>query len=156
MLYYSNLCTLLVIMAKLAHPTTRFHSHCIDGVITLLLFSGCIGIQQYFALTGSLSDLFISLIPASYYLLSDALPNGQSLGKRWMNIQVVHYQTLQPCQAWQSLLRKGVIPIFGLLDTVFIFLKEHRRAGDYLAHTIVITQSDGRLPSHQAFNQSPE
>lgn len=72
----------------LAHPGKRFQGQFIDGLVAYFL-----GFVSYYAL-----DNFIGREPAVYsgiavgviyFLLSDALPNGQSIGKRLLNIQVV-------------------------------------------------------------------
>lgn len=126
-------------MHTLAHPGKRFQGQFIDGCITLLLFGLCITIQQMTSINGQLMDGVIVVVPCGYFLLADALPNGQSIGKRCLDIQVVSQTTFQPCNIWQSFLRNGISPIFGILDAVLIFTKERKRAGDYLAKTIVIT-----------------
>lgn len=125
-------------MPSLAHPGKRFQGQCIDGVICLLLFGACISIQQYFHLNGRIIDSIIVIIPSTYFLFADALGNGQSIAKRWLHIRVIHQHTYQPCNLWQSFLRNGISPIFGILDAMLIFTKEHKRVGDYLAKTIVI------------------
>lgn len=72
-----------------------------------------------------------------YYLLSDGLPRGQSLGKRLLKIAVVNEDTGEPCTYWKSFLR-NVTQSLGVLDWIWIFGSRQRRAGDLLAHTKVI------------------
>lgn len=72
-----------------------------------------------------------------YFLLCDALPNGQSVGKILLNIQVVGKKTLTPCSVTQSFFRNITFPL-GILDWIFIFFGEHRRLGDFIASTIVV------------------
>jgi uncharacterized RDD family membrane protein YckC len=129
-------------MLTLAHPGKRFQGQFIDGLITLLLLAVCIAIQQFFGLEGHMMDAFIIMIPAVYFLFADALPNGQSLAKRLLNIRVVHSTTLQPCTLWQSFIRNFFTPILGVLDAVFIFTADRKRVGDYLALTIVVIAHD--------------
>jgi uncharacterized RDD family membrane protein YckC len=126
------------IVLTLAHPGKRFQGQFIDGLITLFLLGVCITIQQFLGLEGDITDVFIIMIPAAYFLFADALPNGQSLAKRLLHIKVVHTTTLQPCTLWQSFLRNFFTPILGILDAVFIFTKDRKRVGDYLALTTVV------------------
>ena len=130
----------------LAHPGKRFQGQFIDGVITYFL-----GYVSFFAL-----GLFVAKEPAgyfgiaigiSYFLFSDSLPNGQSIGKRLLNIQVVSKETMRPCSILQSFLRNVTFPL-GIFDWAFIFFGSHRRLGDFIASTIVVkTMGGGRLPN---------
>jgi uncharacterized RDD family membrane protein YckC len=121
---------------KLAHPGKRFQGQFIDGLVSYLL-----GIIVFYV-----SDFFISREPAVYFgfavgflyfLLSDALPNGQSIGKRLLNIRVIHKETKLSCSLFQSFLRNVTFPL-GILDWVLIFFGSHRRLGDFIASTIVV------------------
>lgn len=121
---------------QLAHPGKRFQGQFIDGLVSYLL-----GVMTFY-----ISDHFIGREPAVYvgfsmgflyYLLSDALPNGQSVGKRLLNIRVIHKETKRPCSVFQSFLRNVTIPL-GVLDWVLIFFGSHRRLGDFIASTIVV------------------
>ena len=72
----------------------------------------------------------------AYLLLADALPNGQSLGKRLLSIAVVDRKTREGCCISQSFTRNaGVLMI---IDWVWIFLESRTRLGDMFAKTIVI------------------
>lgn len=123
-------------LVQLAHPGKRFQGQFIDGLISYLL--GIIALY--------LSDSFISRESAVYFgfavgflyfLLSDALPNGQSIGKRLLNIRVIHKETMRPCSLFQSFLRNVTFPL-GIFDWVLIFFGSHRRLGDFIASTIVV------------------
>jgi uncharacterized RDD family membrane protein YckC len=133
-------------MPTLAHPGKRFQGQFIDGLISLLLFGACISIQLAFAFNGRVMDSIIVIIPCAYFLFADALGNGQSIAKRWLKIRVIHQTTHQPCNLWQSLLRNGISPIFGVLDAMLIFTQERKRVGDYLAKTVVI--NDEPITTH--------
>lgn len=73
-----------------------------------------------------------------YYLFADGLPGGQSLGKRWLGMQVVSEATGQPCSFGQSFVRNLLLAILGPIDWIFIFGDRHQRLGDKAAGTIVI------------------
>jgi uncharacterized RDD family membrane protein YckC len=74
----------------------------------------------------------------SHYPFADALPGGQSLGKRALGTAVVDARTGLPCGPWQSFVRNLLLGILGPLDWVFIFGSRHQRLGDLAARTIVI------------------
>jgi uncharacterized RDD family membrane protein YckC len=121
---------------NLAHPGKRFQGQFIDGLVAYVL-----AIVLFWLL-----DMFIGREPAfysgvaigvTYFLLSDSLPNGQSVGKKLLNIQVVDKETMKPCSFFQSFLRNVTFPL-GLFDWVPIFFGAHRRLGDFIASTIVV------------------
>ncbi len=121
---------------SLAHPGKRFQGQFIDGVVAYFL-----GFLAFYLLHNTLGvDAAFILgiaIAMFYFLFSDALPNGQSIGKRCLNIQVVDEETSQPCSLLQSFLRNVTFSL-GILDWVFIFFGSHRRLGDFIASTIVV------------------
>lgn len=75
----------------------------------------------------------------AYLLFSDALANGQSLGKRLLKIKVVDFKTGKPCSVLQSFLRNVTI-FLGLFDLIFLISRYRRRFGDFLASTLVIKE----------------
>ena len=123
-------------LSKLAHPGKRFQAQFIDGLIAYAL-----GICAFYLFDSFLSREFsfyaglaIALV---YFLFSDALPNGQSLGKKLLKIQVLDDDGIGVCSLAQSFFRNITFPL-GVIDWVFIFFKSHRRLGDFVAGTIVI------------------
>lgn len=121
---------------ELAHPGKRFQGQFIDGLVAYLL-----GFVLFYLL-----DMFIGrelavysglAVGVTYFLLSDALPNGQSVGKKILNMRVVNKKTKESCSLFQSFLRNVTFPL-GLFDWMFIFFGSHRRLGDFIASTIVI------------------
>jgi uncharacterized RDD family membrane protein YckC len=73
-----------------------------------------------------------------YYLFADALPGGQSYGKRLLGMVVVDAKTGAPCRVWQSVVRNLTLAFLGPLDWLFIFGARHQRLGDMAAGTIVV------------------
>ncbi|WP_256575666.1 MULTISPECIES: RDD family protein [unclassified Pseudomonas] len=73
-----------------------------------------------------------------YFLFCDALPNGQSLGKRVCRTAVVGYPYPTNCTLFQSFLRNVPKLLFSVLDGLFALFGLRRRLGDMLAKTIVI------------------
>lgn len=121
---------------NLAHPGKRFQGQFIDGLLTYLL-----GFLTFYLLHSVIGKetavIFGVVVSVIYFLFSDALPNGQSIGKRLINIQVISKETKKPCSLLQSFLRNMTFPL-GIIDWVFIFFGSHRRLGDFIASTIVV------------------
>ena len=80
-------------------------------------------------------------LPALYYLFSDALPKGQSLGKKMLGMSVVHKESGAYCSLLQSFVRNFLAPVSGFIDAVLIFGEERQRLGDLMAKTIVVKAS---------------
>ena len=73
-----------------------------------------------------------------YYLIIDGLPNGQSIGKRVIKIQVINETTGAPCTVGVSILRNFVTTLIPLIDLIFVFGKSRQRLGDKIAKTRVV------------------
>lgn len=77
-----------------------------------------------------------------YFLFSDALPNGQSIGKKICKIAVVNYKTRRPSGMFESFVRNLILLLAGYIDLFFIFSEGRRRLGDRAAGTIVVWAKD--------------
>lgn len=124
---------------RLATPGVRYQGQIVDLLVTALVFAVSAYLVKKTTLTGATADILIALPPSIYYLLSDALPKGQSLGKKLIGIAVVSKNTGKPCTLLQSFARNILTPILGALDAVLILLKRRQRLGDLMANTIVIS-----------------
>ena len=121
---------------QLAHPGKRFQGEFIDDLAACLLGITAFFLSDFF--TGREYAVYLGFaIALLYLLLKDALPNGQSIGKRLLNIRVIHKETMHPCTVFQSFLR-NVTLVSGPFDWAFIFFGSHRRVGDFIASTIVV------------------
>ena len=118
--------------SDLASPSIRLVAYVIDHFIAICLLVGCVMVSESLALLG----FFCYVI---YYLFSDALPGGKSIGKRLLGIRVVGVEGLAACTPMQSFKRNiiMVIPLIGFLDMFSIFGRHNRRWGDQWAGTIV-------------------
>jgi uncharacterized RDD family membrane protein YckC len=117
----------------LAKIGQRFTAQFIDGLIAFAL-----GGATYYLL--KLFDLpleYAFVVWFAYLMFCDGLPGGQSLGKRFCKISVVHLQSEKPCTYLQSFGR-NITLIFGVFDAMFIAGKSKRRLGDYVGRTKVI------------------
>lgn len=123
---------------NLASPGRRWLAQIIDSVISFVF---AVLAYQLFALFAPLQEsasLLGVALGAGYYLLSDALPKGQSIGKRLLKMAVVSDVSYIDCTLLQSVLRNITTPVLGIFDWVFIFFGSRKRLGDMLASTIVI------------------
>ena len=75
--------------SELAHPGKRYQGQFLDGLVAILLFFLSMYVARPMGFEGKVADVLIVGIPFAYFTLSDALPNGQSLGKLPLGICVV-------------------------------------------------------------------
>jgi len=71
------------------------------------------------------------------FLLADALPDGQSPGKRLFGLAVVVSSDGRPCTPARSVFR-NLFVVLGLLDWAFMLGRTRRRLGDHAAGTRVV------------------
>lgn len=121
---------------QLASTFHRFVAKMIDLTLLLVLQISIIGLF-------GIETLATQLLLAMLFLISDGF-NGQSLGKRLCNIQVVNFKSTQPIGIIRSIIRNSVfIMNILLIPTVvntILMVSYHRRMGDFLAGTCVINK----------------
>ena len=122
----------------LATVGIRYVGQCIDGIIAIILFLICMYLIQLFKLDGEWVEYLSIIISVSYFLLSDALPRGQSIGKRILKIAAIDKDSGKPCDLVQSLVRNILTPIIGIIDCFFMLFGRKQRLGDMMANTVVI------------------
>lgn len=117
----------------LASLGSRLGAQLIDNLIAILLLVIFISI-------GNIEILSLAGIAAflGYILLSDALPNGQSIGKMALKIAVVDKKTNKSCTIWKSLFRNITLVFLGIIDWILIFGTNRQRLGDMIAGTVVV------------------
>jgi uncharacterized RDD family membrane protein YckC len=112
---------------KKAEPVNRLLAYLIDAVIATI-------------------GMILCILPGlAYFLLKDTLYDGRSVGKKMMGLQVINSQTLTPCKMMESVIRNVtlMIPIFGLIDAVMVFVDpDNLRFGDKWATTMVIERKE--------------
>jgi uncharacterized RDD family membrane protein YckC len=125
-----------------APRTNRLLGQILDGVITAIpLFVAAFSTMVNDTL-GGLAVVTAILTSIGYYFLADALPGGQSIGKKVLHMSVVDERTGRACTPWQSFVRNLLLALLGPLDWVFIFGSRYQRLGDKVAGTIVLTTTD--------------
>jgi len=125
----------------LASISRRFIAKVIDCVIAVLIFFIVKVIADALSayitgITPSARIVSAGLIAFVYVLFADALPNGQSIGKRLLSIAAVDRKTFLGCTVSQSVIRNASAMF--IIDGVWIFLESRTRLGDMRAKTIVI------------------
>jgi len=122
------------LLASLASPPQRFSAQFIDSIVTLLIFIPAVLVWPAVEALGVAGFI----LAAAYLLLADGLPNGQSIGKRVLNITVIDQRTRKPCTYFQSFVRNFLLALLGIVDWIFILGRKHQRLGDMAASTIVV------------------
>jgi uncharacterized RDD family membrane protein YckC len=123
---------------NLAGLGRRWGGQIIDSLITIFLF-GLVGRSAEFVGLPSNVVGFLALgVAAAYYLFSDSMPNGQSVGKKLLGMSVIDERSYLSCNVYQSFMRNITTPFLNVFDWVFIFFGSRKRLGDMLASTIVI------------------
>jgi uncharacterized RDD family membrane protein YckC len=123
----------------LATRGSRFVAVLLDGLVLfpLLIPGGAFGT------TGIVITVVATLAFAAYqiYLLSTT---GQTLGKRWMKIRIVNLDGSNPGFTGAVLTRMivnsliGIVPLYSLVDVLFIFSQDQRCIHDKIAGTRVV------------------
>ena len=139
----------------------RFLAYLLDGFITLLFFiPSLILILDYFIelyTYGSISmyvynsskiifGFLLLFLPFSYSLIKDGLGNGQSYGKRALNLMVINVNSNNPCSKSNSAGRNimfsiiSCVPYIGyFIEIIMVFANpEGRKISDLVAGTQVI------------------
>ena len=120
-----------------ASRASRLFGQFLDAIVAF----GPVVVLAMFDTFGSVIRLLVmlaGLLAIAYYLFADALPGGQSLGKRWLGMAVLDAESGAPCRPWQSFVRNVLLYILGPIDWVFIFGARHQRLGDKAAGTVVV------------------
>lgn len=137
----------------------RFLASLLDGLIVLglaipsiiLIVLGALELDKHYSneeeayIYIGLGVLFF-VLPLIYGFIKDGLGNGQSYGKRAMNLMVVNLDNNTPCNTGKSAVRYlvmfllGFIPyVGGLIEPIIVLAdKDGRRLGDRAANTQVI------------------
>ena len=122
----------------LASPSNRLMGQLIDGSVGAVPFIAG-GILSAISESAGRVLLLLGIAwSVFYYLFADGFPGGQSLGKRWLGMQVISEATGEPCSFGQSFVRNLLLALLGPIDWIFIFGEKHQRLGDKAAGTIVI------------------
>ncbi len=120
----------------LASIGSRAVAQMIDAILALVLLIFPV------IIFGKPADFGLSigvLLYIAYLLFQDALPDGQSIGKRIMKIRVINRFTGRSCGLAASAIRNGLLIFLGFIDLLFLGSKLRQRLRDMLADTVVIT-----------------
>lgn len=137
---------LILPFMPLASRATRLLAQFLDSLFGLIAFIPAGIFMLVDETAGGLALVAAVLFYIGYLLFADALPGGQSMGKRMLGMAVVDHRTYQPCTGGQSFVRNLLLCILGFFDWIFILGGTKRRLGDIVAGTIVISTT----PVYQA------
>jgi uncharacterized RDD family membrane protein YckC len=126
---------------NLAGLGRRWGGQIIDSFCTLFLYYAVGRTAELVGLPSDVAAILALIAGVGYYLFSDALPNGQSLGKKLLGMSVIDERSYLNCNLYQSFMRNITTPFLNVLDWIFIFFGSRKRLGDMLASTIVIRSS---------------
>lgn len=110
----------------------------IDSFISMFVMLPVVELAQFVGFSSDVAKILAFGCGAAYYLFSDAMPNGQSVGKKLLGTAVIDERSYLACNLYQSLVRNITMPFLSILDWIFIFFGSRKRFGDMLAYTIVV------------------
>ncbi|MFW9080120.1 RDD family protein [Pseudomonas sp. P2757] len=123
---------------NLAGLGRRWGGQIIDSIVTFALFFIVARVLEFVGVPASQAGLVGFCVGVAYYLFSDAMPNGQSIGKKLLGMAVIDERSYMDCNLYQSFMRNITTPFLNFFDWIFIFFGSRKRLGDMLASTIVI------------------
>jgi uncharacterized RDD family membrane protein YckC len=123
-------------LGNLASTGRRYLAQLVDQIIAVTLIVIGVKLIPTFEISGILGLIMY----VGYILINDAMPNGQSVGKKFLSIKVVNKTTGKNCNLKEAFIRNitTVIPFLAVIDAVMIFGVKKQRMGDKIANTIVI------------------
>lgn len=134
----------------LASRASRLLGQTIDAVVGFIPLITLVFIASFasddFEVVVGVFGLSALLFCLAYVFFADALPGGQSIGKRMLGMAVVDEHTGHPCSARQSFVRNLLLAILGFLDWIFIFGHQRQRLGDMAAGTLVVKVGTAGAP----------
>ncbi|MFB3303355.1 RDD family protein [Pseudomonas sp. AMR01] len=123
---------------NLAGLGRRLGGQWIDSLITFFLLYVVGRAAEFVGVSPNAVAILAFGSAAAYYLFSDAMPNGQSIGKKLLGMSVIDERSYLSCNLYQSFMRNVTTPILSIVDWIFIFFGSRKRLGDMLASTIVV------------------
>lgn len=138
----------------LASRGARLAASLIDGLAAMVILLPALATVFFVEKSGDVPAAVILLAAVSgiaflgfaVYQISMVVRQGQTLGKKAMNIRIVNYSDGQIPSAGRLILMRylvnsflgRIIPLYALLDVLLIFGAERRCIHDYLAGTKVV------------------
>jgi uncharacterized RDD family membrane protein YckC len=119
----------------LASLGDRFIAQILDGIVAFVILIIPIAVFGGSSDFGGMAALVAYIL---YLLLQDALPNGQSIGKRFTKIAVINKTSKKPCSIFRSINRNAFLVFLGFIDILFLGTRYRQRLGDMVADTIVV------------------
>jgi uncharacterized RDD family membrane protein YckC len=129
-----------ITLGKLASTGSRYVAQIIDQIIGLCLAFFVAFIWGKTGIKGDFGAAIVFTTYAAYIFFNDAMPNGQSIGKKLLSIKVINKNSGENCSVSESFFRNitTLIPVLAIIDAVMIFGRKKQRMGDKMANTLVI------------------
>lgn len=121
-----------------ASPGRRYLGQLLDFIVTWGIFLASLSLLNALEVARDPADIISVVGAAMYWIFSDALPRGKSLGKLILGMSVIDKDSGEYCSLWQAFIRNILTPLIGVIDAIFILSKKRQRIGDLAANTIVI------------------
>ncbi len=127
-------------------------------VVVLSGFTSSEFYQEYEGWIIGTTLILIFVITYGYFIIFELTMNGKTLGKKLFHIRTIRNNG-QPITAKHSIIRnlfKTIIDIYGIGIVLMFFTKQHKRIGDFLASTVVITEEQKEIPIFLELNNDRE
>lgn len=140
----------------------RFVALVVDSIVAFTPLIAAAGLMVGIFANGAGGGLALGILLAVasaawmfyYRLTKDGRPNGQSIGKSFVDLMVVDLETNRPCTRGKSALRELVmlglnaLPLGFAVEPLFALIDDNgRRVGDRAANTQVIDTADYQPPA---------
>jgi uncharacterized RDD family membrane protein YckC len=133
--------------AALASRGSRFGAALLDGLLFLVAYIPFLAIKGDDGLPTGMGMAIGGLLflGVAIYQIVGAVTRGQTLGKRLLGIKVVKLDN-SPVDFVSIIIMRGfvgqgllgIIPLYGLIDPLFIFREDHRCIHDLVGNTKVV------------------
>lgn len=104
--------------------------------------------KEYYGWILGIGIVSFALISYGYYIAMELSMNGQTLGKKLLKLRVIRNNG-QSVALKHSLIRnlfRVFVDNFGIGIVLMFFSKEHKRIGDFVASTIVVSEDKKEVP----------
>ena len=132
---------------QLADRSTRFGAALLDGLIVMVMVYLPFALSAVVGGTRSwigLAAAGIGLIVWLFYTVKFLGENGQSIGKKACKIKILRKDGSEVSISRVIIGRNlvngvlGIVPLYGIIDSLLIFGNQRRCVHDYIADTIVV------------------
>lgn len=141
---------------------TRFLACAIDHLIQMVGIAAIIILTELNLFTLAFGEwaevvsiIAVFVIFFGYFIVFEALGNGQTPGKRWFGLRVIRFDG-RPLDFFSAMARNlmrlaDIIPFGYSVGLVAVFASRHsRRLGDYVANTVVVAERGSDVATYES------